>query len=139
VTIRRLAALACVGTFLLVGCADRSTPQNKQDKLCVEMGEIDGTITQMTALAAAGGGANAAKFRDLREKLADQWADVEKASRDVTSFQITRVRETYNAFLQTVNGVNDAATMTARYVEIDRASGNFAVARLDAYDALGCA
>ena len=136
---RRLAALACIGFFVLVGCRDRSTPQNRQDELCVEMGELDGTITQMTAYAAAGGDANATKFRQLRDKLAGQFNEVEDAAKDVTSYQITGVRDTYNKFVQTVQGVNDAATMTAKYVEIDKTAGDFATARLEAYNTLGCA
>ena len=134
---RRVAALACIGMFLLVGCRDRSTPQNKSDKLCVEMGEIDGSVTQMTAYAATG--QNFDKFRALRDKLPAQWQDVEDASKDVTAYQINDVRTAYNKYLSTVNGVNDAATMSAKYVEIDAAAGEFATARLAAYQSLSCA
>ncbi|MGH9224911.1 MAG: hypothetical protein ACRD2W_14310 [Acidimicrobiales bacterium] len=136
---RRLAALACIGMLLLVGCRDRSTPQNKSDKLCVEMGEIDGTITQMTAHAATGTPEAFARFRALRDRLPGQWAEVEEASMDVTSYQIGDLRNSYNKFLQTVSGVNDAATMAAKYPEIDVASGEFATVRLEAYNNLGCA
>ena len=135
-TLRRLAVLACVGMFMLVGCRDRSTPQDKSDTLCVKMGEIDGSVTQMVAYAAAP--ANFAKFRALRDGLAGQWAAVEKAAKDVTSFKIDEVTKTYNAYLKTVTAVNDGNAMTAKYAEIDKTAGDFATARLEAYNSLGC-
>ena len=138
-TMRRFAAVVCVGMFLLVGCRDRSTPQNKADKLCVEMGKLDGTVTQMTAATVNPTPASLASFKSLRDQLAGQYAGVEAAAKDVTAYHIDKFTTTYNNFVKTVNGVNDVAALSAKHAEIDAAAGELATARLDLYDTGKCA
>ena len=132
--------MACVGTglLLLVGCQTDSSTQAGSDKLCVEIGELDGLVTQMVAATVDPSAANVARFRQLREELAPQYAEVEKAARDVRSYKIDKVTSTYNAFVKSVAGVNDAAAMTAKHAEIDAAAGELSTARLEAYEAGQC-
>ena len=137
---RRLALMACVGAglFLLVGCQTDSSTQGKSDKLCVELGKLDGAITQMTAATVDPSAANVAKFRQLRDQLPALYSNVEKAAKDVRSYKIDGVTTTYNNFVKTVAGVNDAAALTAKHAEIDGAAGEFSTARLESYDAGQC-
>jgi hypothetical protein len=133
----RVTTLACVALLALgVGCRDRSTAQDKEDTLCVELGKVDATITKIASIAASGG--NASQLPQLRAELDTKWRGVEAAAKDVSAVKIDGVRTAYQNFLKTLNGVNNQATLAAGQPAIDRAAGDFAVARLDLYDAAGC-
>ncbi len=131
-----LAAMGCVAMLMLVGCRDRSTSQDDQDKLCVEVAEVDGTVTQLAAVEPNAGGV--ARIRDLRARMEAQWRDVEEASREVGSFRIDAVRQAYNNVLASVNGVNDEATLRDAEPRIDTAAGEFSTARTDMHAMAGC-
>lgn len=131
-----LAAMGCVAVLMLVGCRDRSSVQDDQDKLCGEVAEVDGTVTQLAAVEPNAGGA--ARIRELRTQLEAQWQDVEEASRDVGSFRIDAVRQAYNNVLASINGVNDEATLRAAEPRIDAAAGEFSTSRVDLHTTAGC-
>lgn len=134
---RRFATLACVALLVLgVGCRDRSTPQDKQDTLCVTLGKVDATVTKIASVAASGG--DATQVPKLRTELETKWGDVEAAAKKVSAFRIDNVRTAYNEVLKSISGVNNQSALAAGQPAIDKASSDFAAARLDLYNTAGC-
>ncbi len=131
-----LAAIGCVALLALVGCRDRSSVQDDQDKLCVEVAEVDRSVTELAAVEPNAGGA--ARIREIRTRLEAQWREVEEASKEVGSFRIDAVRQAYNNVLASINGVNDEGTLRQAEPRIDAAAGEFSTARLDMHNTAGC-
>lgn len=133
---RRIAALAFVAMFTLVGCRDRSTPQDKADELCREMAELDATVTQLAALEP--GPNSGARVRELRTQMETRYREVQEASEEVQSLRIDTVTQAYMNVLRSVNGVNDQATHAQAEAQIDTTAGEFSTARLDFHTTARC-
>ncbi len=135
---RQWATLACVALLMLgVGCRDRSSVQDKEDKLCVEMGKLDATVTKLAGLAASGG--NPSQLTQIRADLDKGYKNVQEAAKKVSAFKIDRLTTAYNNVLKTIQGVNSKETLAANQPAIDHAASDFAAARLEIYDTAGCA
>ncbi len=136
----RLTTLACVALMLLgVGCRDRSTAQDKEDKLCVELGELDQSITKLASLAASGG--DPAMVATLRAEIEARYAEAQKAAEDTPALtsSMAKVNAAYDMVIQSISGVNSEATLREAQPRIDSAAGEYATARLELYDTAGCA
>ena len=134
---RQWATLACVALLMLgVGCRDRSSVQDKEDKLCVEVGKLDATVTKLAGVAASAGNPN--QLSQIRSDLQAGYNKVVAASKKVTAFKIDKLTAAYNVVLASFQGVNNPASLAAAQPKIDKAASDFAAVRLDLYDAAGC-
>lgn len=133
---RRLAIVACVALLLLGGCRDRSTAQDKRDKLCEEVAELDGTVTRLAALEPSA--ATGAEVRELRARLEAQHRDVEEAAEDADDVRVEPVNQAYNNVVRSVSGVNDQATLIQAQSQIDQAAGDFSNARVELHSSARC-
>lgn len=131
-----LAVMGCVALLALVGCRDRSTEQDKNDMLCTELSEVDGTVSRLAA--AEPNAAGVAQVRLLRTQIEAQWRDVEEASRDAGGVNIQPVQQAYNNVLTSIRGVNDEASLREAEPRIDQAAGEFSTARLDLHTTARC-
>ena len=134
---RRLATFGCVAVLLLgVGCRDRSTPQDKEDTLCVQLGKLDQSITQLASVAASGG--NPAQVATLRAQMASKYKDVQAAAKKATALQLGNVTKAYNEVVTASASANTPEALAAAQPKIDMAASDFAAARLDLYNNAGC-
>lgn len=124
---RRFSALAFVALVALVGCADRSTPQDKQDKLCSKLGVMDKTVTELAALTPT---ATVQQVKTLKGQLDAEYKDVQAAAKDVSAFTIAPVTDAYNQLAKTVNGITTQDALVAAIPQIDAEAGTFSDARL---------
>jgi hypothetical protein len=122
--------------FLLVGCRDRSTVQDAQDKLCSELGRVEGSVAQIAAVEPGPGAV--ARIRQLRTQMEAQYADAQEAASDVGAIRTDAVNGAYQKFLGSLNGVNDEATLVQAQAQIDQAAGEFSTARLDLHTTAAC-
>ena len=128
--------MACVAMLMLVGCRDRSTDQDHEDRLCFELAELDGTVTRLAALDPST--ATVARVRELRAELETRYRELQEAARDAPTVRIDPVTQAYNNVLRSIGGVNDPATLAQAEPEIDRAAGEFSTARLELHTSAGC-
>ena len=135
---RQWATLACVALLTLgVGCRDRSSVQDKEDKLCVEAAKLDASVTKLAGLAASNG--DPAQIPKIRAEMEARHRDVLEAAKDVTALRIDKLNAAYDNVLKSINGVNSKESLAAAQPTIDHAASDFAAARLDMYDTAGCA
>ena len=137
-TTRRLATIFCVALLALVGCRDRSTDQDKQDKLCAQLGELDGVVARLAAVDSGAPDA-VAQLRSLRSQLEAEYRDVQEAARDADNTRMDAVTQAYNKVVRSVSGVNDQATLAQAEPAIDEAAGEFSTARLELHTQARCA
>ncbi len=128
--------MVCAGLLLLVGCRDRSTEQDHRDKLCAELGELDGAVAEAAALDASQ--ASVVRLRELRSEMEAKNRDVQAAGREVDGINLGPINTAYNSVIRATN-VNDQAGLAAAEVQIDNAAGEFATARLELHTAARCA
>lgn len=132
--------LACVALMVLgVGCRDRSTSQDKEDTLCVRLGELDQSITKLASLAASNG--NPAQVASIRSEMDSRYKAAQDAAKKTPALNsnMAKVSTAYDNVLKSLNGVTNQATLAAAQPNIDHAASDFAAARLELYDTAGCA
>lgn len=127
-----LALAALVG---LVGCADRSTPQDKQDTLCADLGAMDGSVTQLAALTPT---ATVQQVKTLKAKIDVQYKVVLSAAKNVSAFSIGPVTDAYNQLTKVVNTVTTQDALVAALPQIGDAAGALSDARLQVNTSGGC-
>lgn len=135
-TTRLAMVLACGALLVLGGCRDRSTPQDKQDTLCVELAKLDASVTKLASVAASAG--NPSQVQQLRAAMEAQYLKVKEAAKDVTAFRLDSIDTAYQNVLKSSNGVNSPASLAAAQPTIDAAASAFAAARLDLHSTAGC-
>lgn len=135
---RRFFAAACVATVMLsfAACRDRSSVQDHQDKLCVELSKLDASVTKLAALTPSA--SSGAQVRQIRSDMASEYKNVQDAAKDVGSFKIDGVTKAYNDVLASFRSVNDQTTLAAAHDQIDKAAGEFSDARLQLNTTAGC-
>ncbi|MEW6152922.1 MAG: hypothetical protein AB1673_02880 [Actinomycetota bacterium] len=134
---RRCAAVVCaLALVVLSGCRDRSTAQDKADRLCREVAEVDAIVTQLAALEPTA--ANAARVGELRSRLESEYADVERAARDTSGLSTAELTAAYNQVLAATSGVNSEASLAQARPAINVAAGEFSSARVDLHTTGRC-
>jgi outer membrane murein-binding lipoprotein Lpp len=133
---RRIVALAVVAPLLLVGCRNRLTSQDYQDRLCNAVASLDGSVAELASLQPTT--ANVARVKALRVKMEAQYKQVQASAKKAGGVGIDAVTRAYNDVLSSINGVNDESSFAQAEPRIDQVAGEFSDARLQLHDQAGC-
>ena len=133
---RRFSALACVALVMFAGCRDRSSVQDKQDKLCSQLGVMDKTVTELAGLPPT---ATVQQVKTLKAQLDAEYRQVQTAAKDVSAFTIAPITDAYNQLAKTVNGITTQDGVAAALPQINDEAGTFSDARLQVNTNGACA
>ena len=133
---KRLATVVCLALLTLVGCRDRSTVQDKQDKLCSAVADLDGSATQIAAVQPDAGGV--ARIKVLRLDMQAQYKRLQDAAKDAQAIRIDPITQAYNKVLSSINGINDPTALAQAQPRINQAVGEFSDARTQLNQSAGC-
>lgn len=134
---KTVRTLACVALLVgLTACADRSTAQDDQDKLCEELAQMDGTVTRLAALDP--NTVTVQQVRDLKAQIDREYRDVQEAAEEASPPRMDLVRSAYDNLSRSVATVNSRETFTAALPAINTAAGELSDARVEVHSSGGC-
>lgn len=132
---RRWGSLAFLALVVLVGCANRTTQQDKADTLCNSVAAMDGSVTKLAALTST---ATVAQVKSLKTQLDSQYRAVQQSAKSVDGVKIDAVTKAYNEMVAAVAPINTQAALVAAMPNIGTAAGDFSAARLQVNTDGGC-
>jgi hypothetical protein len=134
---RMVRACACLALILgLAGCADRSSIQDDNDKLCDELAQMDGTVTRLAALDP--NTVTVQQVRDLKAQIDREYRDVQEAAKEAAPPRMDLVTSAYDNLSRSVATVNSREAFTSALPGINQAAGELSEARVEVNTTGGC-